>query len=94
MSNIINTQNNDSENPVYSRRILNENTSRFSQAPLKLPKYSLNKALKEKDEFRLRAENNLYTSEKSHEKMSLFKKILLAGSAVAAFIILEAKKII
>lgn len=96
MSNIINTQNYISENPVYAAKISEENTtaSRFSQAPVSIPKYSLNQSLKEKDEFRNSARMVYKENEQAKENMSLFKKICLLGAAIGAFIVLESKKII
>ena len=94
MSNIINTTNIDSENAIYAKKILNNNTSRFSSAPTKLPKYSVDLALKERDTFRKNTELNIWGKKKSEENNRLFKKLLFAFVAAATFVILETKKII
>ncbi len=92
MSKIISNQN--GGKPVYYGNKSNENISRFSQAPLYLPKYSINTALKERDIFRKQAEYNLRESKNTNENSNLFKKLMLFGSAIAAFIVLEKRKII
>ena len=94
MSNIINTQNYISENPVYAAKISEENSYRFSEAPVSIPKYSLTDTLNGKDEFRKSARAVWKENEQAKENMSLFKKIFLACAAIGTFIVLEAKKII
>ena len=94
MSNIINTQNFCGDNPVYDKKLSEKNISRYSEAPVSRPKFSIKQALKEKDEFR----KTVYIEQKSdkttEEVKSGIGKFLAICAAIGGFLLLEAKKII
>ena len=90
MSNNINAQNLDGKNPVYEQ----QNISRFMQAPDSLPKYSLNKVLLEKDEFRSSVKAAYKEQALEQEKTSIFKTVLIAILGAGTFAFLLKKKII
>ena len=94
MSNIINTQNFNSNNPVFMRNNAEENISRFSQAPVSIPKYSINDVLKERDEFRKTVTKKHYENVQKEETKSCAGKFFAMCAAVCAFLVLESKKII
>lgn len=94
MSNIINTQNSNTETPVFATKIAEGTFSRYSQAPSVIHKYSLNNALKGRDEFRKSANFAYNENKKRKENTSIFNKLLLALSGIGIFVVLEKKNII
>lgn len=92
MSNILNTQNTNVNNEIPARKLeAKSNFGRYIEAPQSLPKYSIDKVLQEKDEFRrniIQTQNETLYKKKSN---GLFKLgIILA--AVGSFFLLKGKK--
>ena len=92
VSNIINTQNNAGSNPA-ALKLFNKNKTQTSYitAPNSLPKYSLNKALKQEDEFRKTVVSES-TILKKQNKKSGSKKFLAAGAILLAALCMKLKK--
>ncbi len=92
ISNIINTQNNAGSNPA-ALKLFNKNKQQNSYitAPDSLPKYSLNKALKQEDEFRKTVVNESTILNKPNKK-SGSKKLLVAGAVLLTALCMKLKK--
>ena len=92
MSNILNTQNTNVNNEIPARKLGGKsNFSRYIEAPQSLPKYSIDKVLQEKDEFRrniIQTQNETLYKKKSNRLLKL--GIILA--AVGSFFLLKGKK--
>ena len=93
MSNIINSPNINNTNPITAKNISETSVPARNigvvEAPQQLPKYSINKVLQEKDEFR---KNVLYSNYQSAKKKSILPKIGVILAAVFGFLILKRKK--
>lgn len=92
VSNIINTQNTAGSNPA-ALNLFNKNKSQpaYIMAPNSLPKYSLNKALKQEDEFRKTVVNESTILNKQNKK-SGSKKFLVAGAVLLTALCMKLKK--
>lgn len=92
MSNILNSQNVNINNPIPAKKIGEENKqSRYIEAPQSLPKYSIDKVLQEKDEFRKNIKQNQY-EQLYKKKNNGILKIGVILVAIAGFFILKGKK--
>lgn len=91
MSNMINSQNTNINNVIPARKIDgNIEFKRFVEAPQSLPKYSIDKILNEKDEFRRNLRINEY--EKQNKKKSGLLKLGVILAAITGFFLLKGKK--
>ncbi len=93
MSNLLNTQNINVTAPAAAKSITGNSGTKRSigpvEAPQQLPKYSISKALQEKDEFR---QNVLYTNYQSQKKTSILPKAAVILAAICGFFMLKKKK--
>lgn len=94
MSNILSTQNTNVNNEIPARKLeAKSNFGRYIEAPQSLPKYSIDKVLQEKDEFRrniVQTQNETLYKKKSNGLLKL--GIMLA--TVGGFFLLKGKKLI
>lgn len=92
MSNILNSQNTNINNAIPARKIGGENKqTRYIEAPQSLPKYSIDKVLEEKDEFRKNIKLAQY-EELYKKKSNGLLKIGVILAAVTGFFLLKGKK--
>lgn len=96
MSNIINSQMNINNNSIVAKNLTDSSVQQRKigviSAPESLPKYSINKVLQEKDEFRKTTiSQNYIKSENSKKRKSNLLKLGFILSAVAGFFILKRK---
>ena len=90
IDNIISSQNLGSTNSAAINLFKKENNSQpIIQAPNSLPKFSINKALLEDDEFRKNAISQ-YSNKKS-KKTSFFKPIFLACIVLGTTLLVKSK---
>ncbi|HIS89222.1 TPA: hypothetical protein IAA87_07350 [Candidatus Avigastranaerophilus faecigallinarum] len=94
MPNIIISQNKSCNNEYEkSKRKITPNFGRYIEAPKSLPKYSIDKVLEEKDEFRRtitkNQNENLYK-----KKNNNFFKLGMILAAVGGFFLIKNKKLI
>ena len=78
----------------YTTQVPQESMSRYSAAPVSIPKYSINQAFKEKDEFRKMVGKSYREQKESKENSRVLSKVLALCAAIGAFVILDHKKII
>lgn len=97
MTNLINSQSMNNNNAIAARNISSENTQTKRNipavtAPDYLPKFSIDKALQEKDEFRKNVlYSNYQTAEKSKKRKNNLCKLAVMLAAAAGYIILKKK---
>ena len=83
-SHIINNNNVVPANPLNKSKT--KNSSSTIVAPVKLPEYSINKKLNEKDEFRKATLQGLQQTKKKKERTnSFFKTLLLVAATVVSY---------
>ena len=94
MPNIIISQNKSCNNEYEkSKRKITPNFGRYIEAPKSLPKYSIDKVLEEKDEFRRTITKN--QSENLYKKKNNnFFKLGMILAAVGGFFLIKNKKLI
>lgn len=89
MSNLLNSQITNNNNPIPARKLSQEKVSRYIQAPQNVPQYSINEILQEKDEFRRNV--SLAQYQQQNRKKSSFLKICAALTAITAYFIIKCK---
>ncbi len=92
MSNLLITQNANTDNQIAASKIgSNTQKGRYIEAPQYLPKYSIDKVLREKDEFRRNITQQ--QNEKLYKKKNNFLlKLGVILAAVGGFFLLKGKK--
>ncbi len=94
MTNILNTRNINSDNIIPAKKLSSETkTGRCIEAPQSLPEYSIEKTLREKDEFRkeIIQQQNMQSNKK---KKKIFPKLIVCIAAAAGYFLLKGKKTI
>lgn len=93
MSNILSTQNTNVNNEIPARKLeAKSNFGKYIEAPQSLPKYSIDKVLQEKDEFRrniVQTQNETLYKKKSNNGLL---KLGIVLAAVGSFFLLKGKK--
>jgi len=89
INNIINSQNQSSNNPA-ALNLFKKEKSRFIEAPQSLPKYSVNAELRKQDEFR--KEIKAQMAQQYNKKKPSAKVLFVALTAAIAAAVLNFKK--
>jgi len=93
MSNLINSTNININNEIAAKKLhFGNKESFFVEAPQSLPKYSIDKVLQEKDDFRKQIILQQNETWNKQNKRRILPKIGIILAAAAGFFILKKKK--